>query len=95
MTVIVKNPFNVFFDLKGQPLEAGKIFIGRREFDPETHPVQIIDQNGNALDQPVRTTAGVPTISGAPINICVAPPYSIKITDKNGVVVYSAARVDG
>ena len=92
MSVIVTQPFLLFYDRAGLPLEAGYIYIGQPNLNPETSPVPVY-WDADALDtaaQPIRTLAGYPSRNGSPSNLYItSEPYSIVIKDKQGRLVYS------
>jgi hypothetical protein len=39
--LIVEPPFETFTDIDGQPLEAGYVWIGTANLDPQTNPIQV------------------------------------------------------
>jgi hypothetical protein len=95
MSVIVTQPFMVFYDRSGQPLDAGYIYIGLPGFNPEVAPITVYWDASLTITaaQPIRTLNGYPSRSGSPSNIVVSQsPYSILIKDKTGALVYSDLR---
>lgn len=89
----VRNPFAVFLDLRGLALEAGYIYIGIENQDPETNPTSVYwDSTFSTLaTQPIRTLAGVADRSGSPGKMFVDGKYSIRVRDSQGVQVYYSA----
>ena len=89
-------PFPQFVDNDGTPLENGFIYIGQPGFEARTTPkASFFDvgqtiPTGTANGSAVRTMAGLPVnTSGAPAMIYVDGDYSISVTDRNGVLLYS------
>lgn len=92
MSVIVTQPFLLFYDRAGEPLEAGYIYIGLPGQNPETNPITVYWDASltTTAVQPIRTLAGYPSRNGSPSNIIASQsPYSILIKDKQGRLVYS------
>lgn len=92
MSVIITQPFMVFFDRAGEPLEAGYIYIGLPGQNPESNPITVYWDSSltTTAAQPIRTLAGYPSRNGSPSNIIASQsPYSILIKDKTGALVYS------
>jgi hypothetical protein len=87
----VTSPFPLFVDLKGQPLQGGRIYIGQPNKNPETFPVPVYwDLAGTQpAAQPLRTTNGYITRSGTPAAIFVDGFYSITVKDSRGRIVFS------
>lgn len=92
MGFIVTKPFEVFNDLKGNPLENGKLFIGLVDLNPKTNPVAVFFDEALTIpaDQPIRTIGGYPSQNGTPANIYIENTnYSITVDDKNDKFIYS------
>lgn len=90
----INPPFPVFTDIDGQPLEAGYIFIGTANLDPQTNPINVFFDEALTIPaaQPIRTLAGYPAFNGTPARLYVGSnDYSIRVQNKNGSTVYSAA----
>jgi hypothetical protein len=92
MTYAIVQPYKVFADANGLPLEAGFIYIGQPNQNPEVYPLTAYwdDAISVTAAQPIRTMAGFPKRNGTPSNIYTATDYSITIRDKNGALVFSA-----
>lgn len=98
----VVSPFEIFFDLDGNPLEDGYIYIGEANQNPITNQITVYwDSTGlYPAAQPIRTIDGYPDRNGSPAKIYVNAgafeDYSILINDKHGRLVFSAqsARFD-
>jgi hypothetical protein len=92
MSVIVTQPFLIFYDREGEPLENGYIYIGLPGQNPESNPITVYWDSSltTTAAQPIRTLAGYPSRNGSPSNIISSQsPYSILIKDKAGELVYS------
>lgn len=92
----IEPPFPVFTDLNGEPLEDGKIFIGKANLNSETEPLSVFfDEDFNAAAaQPIRTLAGYPSRDGTPTNLFVAEAaYSIVVRNKKNELVFSSPDV--
>jgi len=84
----VNQPFEIFHDLNGDPLEAGYIWIGEMNQNPITNPIQTFwDSDGYyPAAQPIRTISGYASKNGSPGNLYFSSAnqnYSILIQDKN------------
>lgn len=92
----VSEPFPLFYDTDGTPLEGGQIYVGVANLDPRTNPVSLfIDEALTIpLGQPVRTVAGRPSYQGSPIRIYSgAALVSVQVLDRNGVPVVNAPTI--
>ena len=89
----IQSPYPIFTDIDGQPLEAGYVWIGTANLDPQTNPINVYWDAALTLPaaQPIRTLAGYPANSGTPARLYVNSDYSIRVMNKNGSSVYSAA----
>lgn len=94
---VMENPFNYFTDSDGRALDAGFVYIGLPNLDPETNPVNIYWDYGLTVParNPVRTTAGYPSRNGSPGTIYVDGDYSIVVKNKSGELVYSSLSAQG
>ena len=95
MSYKVTSPYQHYLNAIGEPLEAGKIYIGTAGLDAITNQIDVFwdEPQTNAASQPIRTVAGVASNNGTPSNIYVGGNYSVTVTDKNDVVVYSQLSV--
>lgn len=90
----IENSYEVFTDLKGDPLENGYIYIGVKNLNPITNPLTVtFDPAGiYPAAQPIRTIAGYPSNNGTPANIYIdaadSQSYSILVQDKHGDQVF-------
>lgn len=88
----VTEPFPIFYDDDGDPLENGMIYIGVANQDPRANPVTVYvdDALTVPIAQPVRTLAGRPAYQGAPVNLYVSQgAYSIAVQNKYGTPIVS------
>lgn len=89
----IQPTFPIFTDIDGQPLEAGFIFIGAANLNPQTNPISVFFDAALTIPavQPIRTLAGYPLSNGTPARLFVGSnDYSIRVQNKNGSTVYSA-----
>lgn len=94
MSTRIGNPFPVFLDRQGFPLDGGKVYIGTAGDDPEVSPVTIYTDAGLTTDipQPVTVIGGLLTYDGNPVQIYVsADAYSMRSRDIDGAEVFYAA----
>jgi hypothetical protein len=92
MSTIVVQPFLIFYDRSGQPLDAGYIYIGTPGINPEVSPITVYWDSSltTTAAQPIRTLNGYASRDGSPSNIIASQsPYSILIRDRTGALVYS------
>lgn len=93
----ITPPVRQFFDIDGNPLDAGFIYIGVTGANPETNPQQVYwDKDGLIpATQPIRTINGSPARDGAAARIFTSiRTYSITVKNKRGIVVQSTLNSD-
>ena len=93
MSSSIVSPFPVFNDLDGTPLEAGYIYIGTVNMNPEVSPINLFWDEAMTVPaaNPVRTVGGFFSRNGSPGNIYVAAEsYSITVRDRNQVFVFNS-----
>jgi hypothetical protein len=86
----VTEPFPIFYDDDGTPLENGMIYVGAAGQDARSSPVQVFwdDALTIAAEQPIRTLNGRPAYQGAPTNIYTAAgEYSVAVFNRFGTPV--------
>lgn len=91
MTTQVGNPFPMFYDLRGRPLDRGSVYIGAVGEDPELSPIDVFADIGltDAVAQPITTIGGLLSREGNPIFAFVdEQQYSIRVKDADGATVY-------
>jgi len=88
----IQPTYPIFTDIDGQPLEAGFVWIGTANLDPQVNPISVFWDAALTVPaaQPVRTLGGYPSNNGSPARLYVNSDYSIRVMNKNGSVVYSA-----
>ena len=88
----IQPTYPIFTDIDGQPLEAGYVWIGTANLDPQTNPITVYWDAALTIlaPQPIRTLAGYPSNNGTPARLYVDSDYSIRVMNKNGSVLYSA-----
>jgi hypothetical protein len=88
----IEQPYPIFTDADGDPLEAGYIWIGVENLNPITDPVAVYWDSAltQPAVQPIRTAGGYPVNAGTPARLYTASSYSILVQDRNGITVYSA-----
>lgn len=89
----IVSPFPVFNDLDGTPLEAGYIYIGQSNLNPESAPINVFWDAACTIPaaQPIRTVGGYASRNGTPSGLYVtADSYSITVRNRNRVFVFAA-----
>lgn len=89
-TLNINPPYPIFTERDGKPLEAGYIYVGVANLDPQTNPINVFwDKNQTQLAaQPIRTSGGYPLNNGSPARLYADTDYSIRVYDRQGTVVY-------
>lgn len=96
MSVQVFQPFEIFYDINGKPVDDGFIFIGQFNLDPEANPISVFFDEALTIPatQPIRTRNGFPANAGAQARVFVAgTEFSLTIKNKNSTVIRSDFRV--
>jgi len=94
MSTLITSPFPVFTDTDGLPLENGYIDNGVAGLNPISNPKQAYwDQALTIPASAIRTTRGYPARNGAPGFLYISGDFSILISNKNGVVIFSNLNV--
>lgn len=88
----IQPTYPIFTDIDGQPLEAGYVWIGQVNLDPQVNPINVFWDAALTIPagQPIRTLGGYPSNSGTPARLYVNSDYSIRVQNRNGSTVYSA-----
>lgn len=85
-------PYPIFTDKSGDPLDAGYLYFGEANLNPETNPIQIYYDTAltQPAAQPVRTINGYPSRNGSPALIYADSNFSVTVRNKkNELVIYS------
>ena len=91
------SPISQYFDLDGSPLDAGFLYFGQPNQNPQTAPVAVYwDAAGTQpAAQPVRTLSGYTMRSGKPAPLYAAGDYSLTVKDKRGqLIVYARSSLE-
>jgi hypothetical protein len=93
--VSIQPTYPVFTGLDGLPLDAGYIWFGVANLDPQTNPTVVYWDSEQTIvaPQPIRTLNGYPVRSGTPARIFIANDYSVRVQDSKGITVYNASFV--
>src|SRR4051812_29748495 len=86
----LQNPLPLFFDQHGALLDAGSVYIGVADDDPETSPIDVFWDPNLTIPaaQPLRTRGGVLVNNGSPAIVYVAEAdYSLRWRDADGNLV--------
>jgi len=88
----IQPTFPTFTGTDGLPLEAGYIWLGTANLDPQGNPISVYWDAALTIQaaQPIRTLNGYPSRSGTPARLYVNSNYSIRVQDSKGSQVYSA-----
>lgn len=88
----IQPPYPIFTESDGLPLEAGYIWIGAANLDPQGNPISVYWDTAltQPAGQPIRTINGYPSNNGTPARLYVNSDYSIRVQNENGIMVYSA-----
>lgn len=91
--LLVESPYPLFTDDDGVALEDGYIYIGTANLDPVSNPINVYFNQSLTLlaSQPIRTSGGYPVYEGSPARLFANSDYSIRVLDKTGSLVFSAA----
>lgn len=90
MALATEAPFPQYFDKTGDPLDAGSLFFGVANQNPEISPVTVYwDSLGTQpAAQPIRTLNGYAVRNGSPALVFAAGDYSITVRNRKGEIVY-------
>ena len=84
-------PYESFKDTSGKALDGGYIYVGTKDLNPITNPVNVYWDEALTISaaQPIRTVGGYPSYNGSPGKIHVQNAYSVAVYDKNNNFIYS------
>lgn len=77
------NPYGVYNDLQGRPLNNGKVYIGLPNQDPRQYPAQVFWDKALTIpaSQPLRTVGGYVARNGTPAKVYINGNYSLRVAD--------------
>jgi hypothetical protein len=85
-------PYPIFTDKNGDPLDAGYLYFGVANDNPETNPIQVYYDSAltQPAAQPIRTINGYPSRNGTAALIYADSQFSVTVRNKrNELVIYS------
>lgn len=84
------NPFGVYNDLQGRPLNNGKVYIGLPNQDPRQYPAQVFWDAALTIPaaQPLRTVGGYVARNGKPANLYINGNYSLMVMTQFDIQVF-------
>jgi hypothetical protein len=97
MTTEIGNPFPRFFNIRGDLLDGGSVYIGTAGANPETSPIACFFDAALTIPaaQPLKTRGGYIVNGYTPARIfTAAADYSIRVRDSDGTEVFYAASVE-
>jgi hypothetical protein len=88
----IEQPYPIFTDADGDPLENGYIWIGVENLYPITNPVAVYWDAAltQPAVQPIRTQGGYAVNAGTPAKLYTAASYSILVQHRSGIAVYTS-----
>lgn len=85
-------PYPIFTDKNGDPLDAGFLYFGVADLNPETNPIQVYWDSAltQPAAQPIRTTNGYPSRNGSIAAVYTNNYFSVTVRNKrNELVIYA------
>lgn len=92
MVTEVTAPYQFFYDINGELLENGYIYVGTENNNAETNKVNIYWDEAQTItaNQPLRTVNGIVVNNGFPSKVYVENDnYSLLIKNQQGTIIYS------
>lgn len=89
----ISSPFDIFTDSNGDPLQAGYIYIGTANLNPETNPITVYWDSALTVPalQPIRTIGGYPSRNGSAAKVYSGVgDYSITVRDSRSNLVFNS-----
>ena len=89
--MLIGNSFPHFKDSDGSPLNAGYIYFGTVNLNPETNPITVYWDSAltQPAAQPIRTLNGFVVRDGRISNLYCSSTYSVTVKNKNGILLIS------
>ena len=94
----IEQPFPIFFNKVGKPLDSGYVYIGEYGKNPQTNLIQTFWDEAltQPAVQPIRTINGYYSRYGTPSRVFIQGiSCSITVRDKYQIVVYSDLKTSG
>lgn len=91
MSIRIGNPFTVFLDSRGFPLDGGTVYIGLSGADPEASPTAVYLDKDLSIPapQPIAVIGGLLCYDGNPTQFYTAlQNFSIRVRDRSGAQVF-------
>lgn len=98
MSTLIGNPYSIIQDGSGQPLDAGYVYIGQENLNPEAFHIQVYFDEDLTIPapQPLRTINGYFSRNGTPAKIFIGTTFcSITIRKKDKSLVFSDLNYGG
>jgi parallel beta-helix repeat protein len=88
----IESPYPQFFELDGRPLDAGYVYVGAENQNPETSPITVYWDSAltQPAAQPLRTKNGMIARSGTPAFVFAATNHSMTVRSSTKVQVLYA-----
>lgn len=88
----IEAPFPQFFDTDGSPMDAGQLFFGVANQNPETSPITVYWDAAatQPAAQPIPTLNGYAVRNGTPAAVFVGGDYSLNARNKRGSLIFYA-----
>ncbi len=89
----IEAPYKYFTEADGSALDAGYIYIGTVNLNPETNPIQLYWDEALTIPaaQPIRTSSGYPVRNGTAASVFFpGGNYSILVKSKTGALIFSS-----
>lgn len=89
----LQTPFAFFVDTNGKPLDAGYIWIGAANTNPDETQIPVFWDDALTIPavQPIRTVGGYPSRNGSAAQVFTGQYYAITVRNKYGELVFSNA----
>jgi hypothetical protein len=94
----ITQPYPIFTNAEGQPLENGYVWVGKANLDPQANPINLYWDTALTIPavQPIRTINGALSNSGTPGSIYAAEfSYSMRVKNEIGQLVSSTTNATG
>jgi len=85
-------PYPIFTDKNGDPLDAGFLYFGVANLNPETSPIQVFYDTAftQPAAQPLRTSNGYVMRNGSPAAVYAQSQFSVTVRNKREeLIIYS------